>query len=95
MRSKCEGPREVPLMQGGAMRVLVPVLVLLWLCAATVAPASAQSGDGESDCAMCHEEVVEGFRLTGHAVAPGWDPSTGCQSCHGSDGYKTQHSGAL
>jgi DmsE family decaheme c-type cytochrome len=36
-----------------------------------------------SDCAMCHEDVVAAFQRTGHARARGWDPATGCQSCHG------------
>jgi DmsE family decaheme c-type cytochrome len=82
-------------MQGGAMRVLVPVLVLSWLCAAGAGPVLAQSGGAESDCAMCHEEVVKDFRLTGHAVAPGRDPATGCQSCHGSGDEHMDSGGEL
>jgi DmsE family decaheme c-type cytochrome len=37
----------------------------------------------ESDCALCHEDVVTAFERTAHARAPGWDPATGCQGCHG------------
>jgi DmsE family decaheme c-type cytochrome len=65
------------------MRLLVPVLLVTCLLAVVAPAVLAQSGAGESDCAMCHEEVVTAFRQTGHALAPGWDEASACQSCHG------------
>jgi len=64
------------------MRFVVSLLGSLLLAgAAGGLPAMAE--DGQSDCALCHEEVVTAFQRTAHAWAPGWDPATGCQSCHG------------
>lgn len=54
----------------------VAVVVLL-----AVSPFAVRADD--SDCAMCHEEVVDAFQRTAHARAPGWDAATGCQGCHG------------
>jgi len=53
----------------------------LFVFAVTVAPPASEPA--ESECAMCHEDVVAAFQRTAHAKASGWDPTTGCQSCHG------------
>jgi len=54
----------------------------LLLAAAGVLPLSADEA-ATSVCAVCHEDVVAAFARTAHARASGWDPETGCQSCHG------------
>jgi DmsE family decaheme c-type cytochrome len=46
-----------------------------------ILPAVAEVDD--SDCAMCHEEVVAAFQKTGHAKATARGGGAGCQSCHG------------
>jgi len=61
------------------MRFVVSLLGCVLLAGATTPVAEAES----SDCAVCHEEVVADFQRTGHAIAPGWNAATGCQSCHG------------
>lgn len=65
------------------MRTPFLVLLLSYLLVAAAGPTSVIAEEGRSDCAVCHEDVVTAFGKTGHAVAPGWDPATGCQSCHG------------
>jgi DmsE family decaheme c-type cytochrome len=65
------------------MRVTVPVLLLACIFAGAVTLVPAQGEYDSADCAMCHEDVVAAFQRTGHAIAPGWDASTGCQACHG------------
>jgi len=66
------------------MRVLVRWFWCPFLLAAACFVAlPADEGEG-SVCAVCHEDVVAAFEGTAHALAPGWDPETGCQSCHGS-----------
>jgi DmsE family decaheme c-type cytochrome len=70
------------------MRFLTPVLLFssILVAGAAIQPAAAQADAGaydDSDCAMCHEDVVAAFQKTGHARAPGWGDEGGCQSCHG------------
>jgi DmsE family decaheme c-type cytochrome len=48
----------------------------------TTAPVVAESV-GSEVCMVCHEDVAAAFGETAHAVAPGWDAETGCESCHG------------
>lgn len=50
------------------------------------APPPAMEGEGyvgSETCAGCHTDVVEAFAHTAHAIAPGWNAETGCESCHG------------
>ncbi len=64
------------------MRVVVHSLLgCVFLVGGAALPAVAEVED--SDCAVCHEEVAADFQRTGHAIAPGWDATKGCQSCHG------------
>jgi DmsE family decaheme c-type cytochrome len=65
------------------MRVLRSVLLFFCLLAFFVTIAPYASDAGESECAMCHEDVVTAFERNAHAGAPGWDMATACQSCHG------------
>ena len=63
-----------------AISGLLIVLLLGWFTMAL-----AEEGyEGSEVCAVCHEDQVEAFELTAHAIAPGWDAETGCESCHGS-----------
>lgn len=62
------------------MRCLPAALVLL--AAFAVQPPPVLAAD-DSDCAICHEDVANAFARTGHAMAPGWGTTLGCQSCHG------------
>jgi DmsE family decaheme c-type cytochrome len=65
------------------MRVLRFVLLFSCLLVLSIAIGPAASDVEESDCAICHEDVVAAFQRTAHAVSPGWDAATGCQACHG------------
>lgn len=66
------------------MRIVMPaVLFSCIVFVAAVAGPSAIAEIEDSDCAMCHDDVAAAFQKTGHALAPGWDSSGGCQSCHG------------
>ncbi|MHC4990579.1 MAG: cytochrome c3 family protein [Planctomycetota bacterium] len=64
------------------MRFVVCLIGCLLLAGAAATLPAVVAAE-ESDCAICHEDVVADFQRTGHALAPGWDPATGCQSCHG------------
>jgi DmsE family decaheme c-type cytochrome len=64
------------------MRDVVSLLGCVLLAGAAGAIPMVAEADS-SDCAICHEEVVADFQRTGHAIAPGWDAATGCESCHG------------
>jgi DmsE family decaheme c-type cytochrome len=62
------------------MRALPWTLIVACLIGGSVPVAFAEE---ESECAMCHDEVVATFRRTAHATASGWHLSTACQTCHG------------
>ena len=65
-------------------RAILTSIVILSFCAFTPLPAEEEAYEGAETCAACHEEVVAAFAKTAHAVAPGWNDETGCESCHGS-----------
>ncbi len=65
------------------MRILIPCLLFSCILAAGAAILPAVAEVEDSDCAMCHEEVVAAYQKTGHALATVKDGGAGCQSCHG------------
>jgi len=56
------------------MRILIPVLLFVCILAASAVTLPGVAEVEDSDCAMCHEEVVAAFDRTAHSD---------CQSCHG------------
>lgn len=47
---------------------------------------SGAGGDGyvgSETCSACHADVFEAMQGGAHAIAPGWDAETACESCHG------------
>ena len=68
------------------MRVHRPFWAALSVLAVAAFAPVAQADEqyaGDEACAMCHEEITQQFAMTSHAVAPGWEPERGCESCHG------------
>ncbi len=60
----------------------------VWAVAGAGAAADPPAPEGEgyvgsAACADCHADVVDAFVHTAHAIAPGWNADTGCESCHG------------
>jgi len=65
------------------MRAFVVVLLVCCFAVGFAALAPGALAEDESVCAMCHEEVVDAFGRTAHAIAPGWNAATACENCHG------------
>jgi DmsE family decaheme c-type cytochrome len=75
--------------------LLLPVAVLI--IGATVLTASPGSYVGDETCMTCHEEIVEGFEKSAHALRawPDGDEDRRCEACHGLGEAHAEADGAV
>ncbi len=76
-------------------RRLVLWSIVVVLVAGGTALVANDDYEGAETCAVCHEEVVKALEMTPHAVAPGWDSETACETCHGPGGEHIESGGEI